>query len=315
MIDVVPTILEAANIPEPTEVYGIKQIPIQGTSMMYTFDDANAKERHNTQYFEMIGNRAIYHNGWFVRTILSAPWEFPNKIRATVAADDGWELFDTRKDFSLSNDIAANNPEKLAELRKLFLKEAEANQVLPLDDRLLPRLDPAVAGRPTMMGDRTTLVLYDGATNLAEDAILNFKNVSCKFEAKFSARKKEDGVIFSQGGRFGGWSIYVEDNVPSYAYNYLGKVYSFKSKKAIPSGKESSFTVDFDYDGGGRGKGANVSIFLNGEQVGGGRIDATMAARFSIDEGSDVGKDRGTQVVQRPTSKGDIVLTRETLTK
>ena len=262
VIDVVPTILEAANIEEPKVINGIEQIPIQGTSMVYSFDNADAPERHKTQYFEIIGNRGIYDNGWLARATVSLPWEGGKKIHS-VEKNDGWQLYNTKADYSLANDLASKYPKKLEALKEKFMEEAIANQVLPLDDRLLPRLIPNAAGRTTLLGDRTKLTLYPGAYNIVEDVLLNFKNKSSTVTADINTSKgrKENGVIFSQGGRFGGWSIYVEDGAPGYAYNYLGKLYKFKSRQRLKNGN-SKIRVDVDYDGGGLEKGPTLSSLL-----------------------------------------------------
>ncbi len=294
--DVAPTILEAANLPMPNTINGIDQIPMQGTSLMYTFDAPDAKEKHDTQYFEIIGNRGIYHNGWMARTTVMYPWMAPKRMNPVVD-DSGWQLFDTTKDFSLSNDLADQEPERLVAMKKKFMEEAIANQVLPLDDRLLERLVPSVAGRPTLLGDRTSMDLYPYAWNMVEDSILNVKNTSSSITAQLDLEpgQKENGVIFSQGGRFGGWSLYVENNVPAYTYNYMGKLYTFTSNQSLPVG-QSELRFEIDYDGGGIGKGADVRMKINDQVVALGRIDQTIASRFSIDEGADVGLDRGSAV-------------------
>ena len=297
--DVAPTILEAANLPMPNTINGVTQIPMQGTSLMYTFDNPDAKEKHNTQYFEIIGNRGIYHNGWMARTTVMYPWMAPERMNP-VADDSGWQLFDTTKDFSLSNDLADQEPERLVAMKKKFMEEAIDNQVLPLDDRLLERLVPSVAGRPTLLGDRTSMDLYPYAWNMVEDSILNVKNTSSSITAQLDVKpgQKESGVIFSQGGRFGGWSLYVENNVPAYTYNYMGKQYTFTSNQPLPVG-QSELRFEIDYDGGGVGKGADVRMKINNKVVAVGRLDQTIASRFSIDEGADVGLDRGSAVTVR----------------
>lgn len=294
--DVAPTILEAANLPMPNTINGVTQIPMQGTSLIYTFDNPDAKEKHNTQYFEIIGNRGIYHNGWMARTTVMYPWMAPERMNP-VADDSGWQLFDTTKDFSLANDLADQEPERLVAMKKKFMEEAIDNQVLPLDDRLLERLVPSVAGRPTLLGDRTSMDLYPYAWNMVEDSILNVKNTSSSITAQLDVKpgQKENGVIFSQGGRFGGWSLYVENNVPAYTYNYMGKLYTFTSNQPLPVG-QSQLRFEIDYDGGGVGKGADVRMKINDQVVALGRIDQTIASRFSIDEGADVGLDRGSAV-------------------
>ena len=298
VIDVVPTILEATGIPEPTVVDGIPQIPIQGTSMMYSFDDGDADEQHTVQYFEIIGNRGLYQDGWLARTTVKLPWE--TTMMNTVAADDGWELYNTLEDFSLRNNLADQYPERLEAMRATFMEEAIADQVLPLDDRLLERLLPSVAGRPTMMGNRTTLDLYPGALDLVEDSILSIKNVSSSLQASVTVDQgaAADGVIIAQGSRFGGWSLYVEDGYPTYTYNNLGELATFKGSERLSAGT-SELQFKIDYDGGGVGKGATTTLSVNGEVVSSGRLEKTTPSRFSIDEGTDVGMDRGSPVIQR----------------
>jgi arylsulfatase len=298
VIDVVPTILEVTGIPEPTVVDGIPQIPIQGTSMVYSFDNASAPERHTTQYFEIVGNRGLYQNGWLARATVKLPWE--KAKMNSVAADDGWELYNTLEDFSLTENLATQYPERLEAMKATFMEEAIANQALPLDDRLLERLLPSVAGRPTMMGNRTQLDLYPGAWDLVEDAILSVKNVSSSISASVSIDEntQADGVIIAQGSRFGGWSFYIEDGYPAYTYNNLGELVTFKSIEPLAAG-DSEVRFEIDYDGGGAGKGATTALRVNGERVAGGRLEKTVPARFSIDEGTDVGMDRGSPVIQR----------------
>ena len=196
MIDVAPTILEAANIEEPEYVNGIKQIPMQGTSMVYTFNDGNAKERHTTQYFEIIGNRGVYQDGWLARATVSLPWEAVKNATALKRTMVG--AYNVKNDYSLSTDLAAQYPDKLEAMKEVFMEQAIENHVLLLDDRLLPRLIPKAAGRQTL-GDRTTLTLYPGAYNLVEDAILNFKMFQYSLaDIDVSKGRKENGVIFSQ---------------------------------------------------------------------------------------------------------------------
>ena len=175
VIDVAPTILEAARLPEPKIVNGTPQAPIEGVSMAYTFDDAKAKDRHTTQYFEIFGNRALYHDGWLAGTVHKAPWEA--KPRHALQ-EDVWELYNVAEDFSLTNDLAAKNPQKLKELQDLFMTEAAKYSVLPIDDRVNERLIPAVAGRPDLMGDRKSLTLYEGMQGMLENVFINVKNHS-----------------------------------------------------------------------------------------------------------------------------------------
>ena len=296
VIDIAPTILEAAGLPEPKSVNGTPQTPIEGVSLAYTFADAKAPSRHTTQYFEIFGNRAIYHDGWLAGTVHRAPWEF--KPRTTLE-NDTWELYDTRTDFSLANDLAAKNPEKLKELQDLFLKEAVKYSVLPLDDRTLERLNAALVGRPDLMAGRTSLTVYQGMTGMSENVFINVKNRSHTITAEVEIPKKgANGVILAQAGRFGGWSLYVKDGKPTYTYNWLGlQRYTVAAKQALPAGK-ATIRFEFAYDGGGIGKGGTGTLFVNGKKVATGRIERTQGGVFSADEGADVGADEGTPVTE-----------------
>jgi arylsulfatase len=297
VIDVAPTILQAIGLPEPKVVDGATQIPIEGTSLLYSFDDAKAKERHTTQYFEIAGNRAIYHEGWFAREIHRAPWEA--KPRRPLQDNSAWQLYDVRSDFSLANDLAASEPKKLAELQALYLREAEKYHVLPMDDRVFERLDAALVGRPDLMAGRTSLTLAEGMTGMMEGVFINVKNRSKTITADLVVPAGGgNGTIVAQGGRFGGWSLYVKDGVPAYGYNFLGlQQSSIVSTKPLAPGK-ASVKFDFSYDGGGPGKGGTGTLYINGEKVGEGRVEHTEAGMFSADETADVGIDLGTPVVE-----------------
>jgi len=296
VIDVAPTILEAIGLPQPTSVNGVPQMPIQGTSLVYSFADAKAKERHTTQYFEVAGNRAIYHDGWYARTIHKAPWE--PKPRRTLQDNSAWQLYNVSADFSLADDLAAKNPEKLAELQALFLQEAAKYGVLPMDDRFLERTDAAAVGRPDLMGPRTSLTLAEGMTGMMEGVFINVKNRSKTITAEVEVPAGGGhGTVIAQGGRFGGWSLYVKNGVPGYDYNFLGLQHtSVASTRKLATGK-AELRLQFDYDGGGPAKGGMATLFINGEKVGEGRIPATQAGLFSADETADVGIDLGTPVV------------------
>jgi hypothetical protein len=296
VIDVAPTILEAAGLPEPKVVDGTPQRPMDGVSMVYTFEDATARDRHVTQYFEMFGNRAMYHDGWFARTIHRAPWEM--KPRRGLA-EDVWELYDTRTDFSLVNDLAAKNPKKLAELQALFRKEAEKNHVLPIDDRTVERVNAALAGRPDLMAGRTSLTLAEGMTGMSENVFLNTKNRSKTITAEIEVPQGlANGAILVQGGRFGGWALYVKHGVPAYDYNFLGlERTTIASNEPLKPGK-AAIRFDFAYDGGGLGKGGMGTLFVNGKKVAEGRIEPTQSMIFSADETADVGIDLATPVVE-----------------
>ena len=296
VIDITPTILEAAGLPEPKSVNGTPQTPIEGVSLAYTFADAKAPSRHTTQYFEIFGNRAVYQDGWLAGTVHRVPWEFKP---ATTLENDTWELYDTRKDFSLANNLAATNPEKLKELQTLFLKEAVKYSVLPIDDRLLERLNAAQVGRPDLMAGRTSLTVYNGMLGMSENVFINVKNRSHTITAEVDIPKTgAKGVLLAQAGRFGGWSLYLKDGKPMYTYNWLGlQRYTVAAKQRLPAGK-GTILFDFAYDGGGVGKGGTGTLFVNGKKVATGRIDRTQCCAFSADEGADVGADEGTPVTE-----------------
>jgi arylsulfatase len=295
VIDIAPTILEAASLPEPKMVDGTAQTPIQGVSMEYTFDDASAKSRHTTQYFEIFGNRGIYKDGWLAGTVHRAPWQM--KPRASLA-DDKWELYNTENDFSLATDLAATNPDKLKEMQGAFMQEAVKYHVLPIDDRSLERLNPALVGRPNLMAGRKSLTVYEGMTGMMENVFINVKNRSHSITAEVTVPPKNaSGVIICQGGRFGGWSLYLKNGRPIYTYNWVGlKRYNVASKQAIAPGK-ATIRYEFSYDGG-MGAGGTGTIFVNDKKVAEGRVDHTNAMAFSADEGADVGEDLETPVTE-----------------
>ena len=297
VIDVAPTVLEAAGLPEPKMVDGVAQIPMEGTSLVYSFDDAQAPERHTTQYFEIAGNRAIYQDGWFARTIHRAPWEM--KGRRPITDNSGWQLYDVRSDFSLANDLSAQNPDKLKEMQARFLEEAAKYHVLPLDDRVMERMDASLVNRPDLMAGRTSLTLAEGMSGIMENAFLNVKNKSSTITAEVEIPDgKARGIVIAQGGRFGGWALYVKDGVPAYTYNYLGlKSTTIAAEKPLPAGK-ATLRYDFAYDGGGPAKGGTGTLYVNGEKVAAGRLDVTQMGMFSADETADVGIDLGTPVVE-----------------
>ena len=294
VIDIAPTILEAAGLPEPTSVNGTPQTPIEGVSMVYSLDDPNATSRHTTQYFEILSNRGIYHDGWLAGTVHRAPWE--PAPRAPLA-EDRWELYDTRADFSLADNLAPRNPAKLAELKELFLKEAVRNHVLPIDDRGIERINAAMAGRPDLMAGRTSLTLYRGMTGLSENVFINVKNRSHVITAEVDVSGPDaEGVILCQAGRFGGWSLYLKAGKPTYTYNWLGlRQFTIAAADPLPAGP-ATIRVEFAYDGGHPGSGGTGSLLVNGRKLAEGRIDHTHGFIFSADEGADVGRDAGTPV-------------------
>ena len=296
VIDIAPTILEAATLPEPKVVNGTPQIPIEGTSLLYTFDDAGARDRHTTQYFEIFGNRVIYHEGWLARTIHRAPWETNNLPPLT---SDTWDLYNVHEDFSLANNLAEQNSQRLKELRALFLKESEKYHVLPIDDRVIERTNPAIAGRPDLMKGRTSLTLYDGMNGMLENTFLNVKNRSKTITAELEIPEDgANGVILTQGGRFGGWSLYMKDGKPAYTYNFLGLSRdTVAADQTIAEGK-ATVVLNFEYGGGGLGKGGMARLSVNGQQVAEGRIERTQPMLFSADETADVGLDNQTPVAE-----------------
>ena len=296
VIDVAPTILEATGIPEPREVNGVPQRPMDGFSMVYSFDDATAKEQHVTQYFEMFGNRAIYHDGWWARTIHKAPWE---RQPRRALDKDIWELYDTSSDFSLANDLSAQQPGKLAALRAIFMEEAARNHVLPIDDRTVERVNAEIAGRPDLMAGRTSLTLAEGMTGMSENIFINIKNKSNTITAEVVVPESgANGAIIVQGGRFGGWALYVKDGVPAYDYNFLGlNRTTIAAKEPLAPGK-ATIRFEFTYDGGGLAKGGDCTLFVNDKKVAQGRIEHTQPMVFSADETADVGIDLATPVVE-----------------
>jgi arylsulfatase A-like enzyme len=297
VIDVAPTILEAAGLPEPVAVNGVQQSPIEGVSMRYSFDDAKADERHETQYFEMFGNRGIYHKGWTAVTRHKTPWLLVGE-KVPAFDDDVWELYDTSKDWSQARDLAKQMPEKLHELQRLWLIEATRYNVLPLDDRVAERIDQALAGRPALIRGNSQL-LFGGMGRLSENAVVNVKNKSHSVTAVIDVPESgAEGVIIAQGGNVGGWSLYAKDGKLKYCYNLLGVRYHYvEAKSALPAG-EHQVRMEFAYDGGGLGKGGTVSLFEDGKKVGEGKVAATAPLIFSADDGCDVGVDTGAPVAE-----------------
>ncbi len=291
--DIAPTIYEIVGVPAPKVVNGIEQDPIEGTSLVYSFNDKDAEEQHNVQYFEMFGNRAIYSEGWLARVIHKAPWEAKPK---RTLQDDVWELYNEREDFALTNNIADKHPEKLKELQELFMKEAEKYHVLPIDDRVFIRMNAAAVGRPTLMDGRKHLVLGEGMRGLAPDVFINTHNVSFSITADVEVDNNGNGVLVCQGGRFGGFSLYIKNGIPTFTYNYLGlESYTASGKEKLKPGKHK-IVMDFKYDGGGNGKGGLASINVDGEKSAETRVDKTQMTIFSVDDMADVGLDEGTHV-------------------
>jgi hypothetical protein len=305
VIDVAPTILEAAGLPEPTFVHGVQQKPIEGASFAYTFDDPEAEDRHTTQYFEMFGNRGIYHNGWTAVTKHRTPWLI-GAIELPAFDDDNWELYNTNEDWSQAQDLSKENPEMLHELQRLWLIEAVKYNVLPIDDRTGERFNSELAGRPDLMAGRSSMRLDGYAKRVSENAAPNTKNKSFSVTAELVVPEGgAEGVIATQGGAFGGWGLYVKDGVPKYCYNFIGleRIYVEANQPLQPG--ERQVRIEFRYDGGGTGKGADLVLFVEGEEVGKGRTERSIPYLISLDETLDVGTDAGTPVTDDYPARGN----------
>jgi arylsulfatase len=279
-------------------------MPIEGVSMLASIDDGAAEERHTTQYFEMCGNRGIYHEGWTAVTQHGVPWQMvPDELPSFD--DDIWELYDTRTDWTQADDVAAEHPEKLAELQELFRAEAEKHQVFPLDDRVTEREDPVHAGRIDLLEGRTSMTYRAGMGRFTEETTLNVKNRSHTVTAAIVVPQDgADGVLVAQGGRFGGWSLYVAAGRLSYAYNCYGRELTIvRGAQALPAGSYE-VRLEFDYDGGGAGNGAEVRLYDGGEMASA-RLEQTTAYYFSFDETLNVGLDRGTPVTDEYPAFGN----------
>jgi len=295
VIDLAPTVLEAAGIPAPTMVNGVMQSPYEGTSMFYSFDDTAAPERHQTQYFEMFCNRGIYHKGWSAVTKHRTPWAMGGAVMPAFD-DDVWELYDGNSDWTQANDLSKENPEKLHELQRLWLIEAVKYNVLPLDDRQIERINPTTAGRPSLIKGNSQL-LFAGMGRLSENSVVDIKNKSFAVTSEVDVPADgAEGVIIAQGGRFGGWSLYAKDGRAKFHYNVLGiKFFDMEATHPVPTGT-TRLRMEFEYDGGGMGKGGNVTLYYDGKEVGSGRVDQTQGFIFSADETTDVGYESGTTV-------------------
>ena len=294
VIDIAPTVLEVVGLPQPTIVNSVQQAPMEGISMAYSFDDGKAADQHELQYFEMFCNRGIYHRGWSAVTRHSTPWVFT----ATLPPfdDDVWELYDGSKDWSQAHDLAKEMPEKLHELQRLWLIEAAKYNVLPLDDRRMERLNADMAGRPQLIKGNSQL-LFGGMGRLSENSVLVMKNKSFSITAELDVPSQgAEGVILAQGGAFGGMSLYTKGGKAKFAYNFVAlQTFITEASQAIPAGKHQ-VRMEFVYDGGGFGKGGNVSLYYDGKKVGEGRVERTVPMAFSADETANVGRDTGTPV-------------------
>ena len=295
VIDVAPTVLEAAGLPEPAMVNGVQQSPMEGTSMLYTFAEPDTPERHDLQYFEMFGNRGIYHKGWSAVTKHRTPWIMVGGV-VPAFDDDVWELYDGSVDFSQAHDLAAEHPDLLAKLQRLWLIEATKYNVLPIDDRTSERLEPSMAGRPTLLRG-TSQLFFAGMGRLSENSVISMKNRSYSVTAEIDVPAAgAHGVLIAQGGRFGGWSVWVREGRLTYTYNVLGiQEFTITADEPLPAGKHQA-RMEFAYDGGGLAKGGDVTLFYDGTPVGSGRVGATQPMIFSADETTDIGYESGTTV-------------------
>jgi arylsulfatase A-like enzyme len=292
--DIAPTVMETAGLPFPRSVNGTEQTPFSGVSFMFSFDDAKAADRHTTQYFEMFGNRGIYHEGWVASTRHSIPWLL---VDNPPLKDDVWELYNVDEDFSQANDLAAKDPEKLKELQGLFNEEATKNHVFPIDDRRSERFNAAIAGRPDLMGPRTSLTVYEGMTGISENAFINVKGRKYSITADVELKDENtNGVIISQAGRFGGWVLYMKGGKPHHEYNFFGVEWTnIGSPKALGAGHHI-IKYEFIPDAAKPGAGGKCTLYVDDQKVAEGTIPKTQPFVFSADEGVDVGMDSETNV-------------------
>lgn len=294
VIDVAPTALEAAKVPQPQFVNGVKQRPMDGVSMLYSADAPTAADRRTTQYFEMFGNRGIYHEGWVACTRHSIPWLM---VPLPPVKDDVWELYHVDKDFSEANNLAAKEPAKLKELQEIFLKEAERNHVLPIDDRRSERFNPTIAGRPDLLGGRKSLTVFAGMTGLMENAFINVKGVHHTVTAEVELPdSKTEGVIIAQAGYFGGWALYMKDGKAHHEYNWFAIERTNVASAAPLAPGKHTITYEFIPDAAKPGTGGKSILSVDGVKVGEGHIPKTQPYSFSADEGADVGVDGETNV-------------------
>jgi hypothetical protein len=301
VIDIAPTVLELAGIPEPRVVHGVTQSPYEGTSLAYTFDAPDEPERHDLQYFEMLGNRGIYHKGWSAVTKHRTPWKLALGAKTVPFDEDVWELYDGSTDYSQARDLATEMPDKLRELQELWLAEAKKYNVIPLDDRAVERFNADLVGRPSIArGNRQ--IFYPGMTRVTEASVLNVKNKSFQVTAQLVVPEDgSHGTIVAQGGAIGGWGLLVHENRARFVYNLLGvNLFVTDADRPVPSG-EHQVRVEFAYAGGGLAKGGDVTLYYDGQKVGEGKVAVTQPMIFSGTEGLEIGRELGTTVL--PTSR------------
>ncbi|BAX93629.1 arylsulfatase [Mycobacterium shigaense] len=296
VIDIAPTILEAAGIDAPTHVKGVKQKPIEGISMGYSFDDGGAESCRTTQYFEIFGNRAIYHDGWIASCFHGRlPWQ---RTQQSKPFGDGerWELYHLVDDFTQGVDLAEQHPDRLAELKAVFDAEARKYDVYPLSDATVLRALPT--NRPSHLAGRTSVTYYPGQVRIPEPVTLGYTSASFRLRAHVHIPSGgAQGVIICIGGSMSGWSLYVQDGVARFTYNYLGhQLTTVAAADPLPEGPVV-LGLSFDYDGGGLGKGATVTLRVNNVAVASDRVERTVPFRFSMSgETLDVGTDTGSPV-------------------
>jgi arylsulfatase A-like enzyme len=293
VVDIAPTILELAGIPEPNEVDGVGQLPMEGISFAYTLNDPNAPDRKDIQYFECVGNRGIYYKGWTAVTKHRTPWELMSK--PVAFDDDNWELYDTNNDWTQAEDLSKEYPDKLHELQRLWLIEATRHNVLPLDDRAAERFIAELAGRPELIKGNSQ-VIFPGMV-LGEGHTINIKNRSHSITAEVEIDKTGvKGVIVAQGADFGGWALYAHEGKLKYVYNLIGiQFYEVEAPEALPIGKYQ-VRMEFKYDGGGLGQGGDVNLYVDGKEVAEGRVDHTQAIVFAADATLMVGDKTGAPI-------------------
>jgi arylsulfatase len=298
VIDIAPTILEAVGLSAPTSINGVVQKPIEGTSLVYTFDDAKALSKHTTQYFEMFGNQGIYHDGWVAATTPGvAPWDVSAEAQGRLPSvlDYKWELYNVGEDFSEANNLAAKEPAKLKEMQDIFWKEAEKYNVLPIENSRINRFDVNI--RPSLTRGRDKFTYYPGLVRIPEGAAPDTKNKSYSIRAEVVIPKTgAQGMLITHGGRFSGYGLYMVKGTPVFTYNLAGVTrYRITGKNKLEPGKHT-ILFDFKYDGGGLGKGGDGTLLVDGKKVAQGRIERTLAFRLSLDETLDCGEDTGTPV-------------------
>jgi hypothetical protein len=303
VIDVAPTVLEAAGIPEPIQVHGITQSPYEGTSMLYSFNAKDEPERHDVQYFEMFCNRGIYYKGWSAVTRHSTPWKMNMKLPAFD--DDVWELYDGSKDYTQAHDLSKENPEMLKKLQRAFLIEATKYNVIPLDDRRVERFIPALSGRPTVVKGKKQ-IYFSGMKRISEATVLDHKNKSFQLTAQVVVPDGAQGTIVALGGGYGGWGLMMEKGAARFIYNLFGiKTFVTDAQKPLAAG-EHQVRMEFAYAGGGPAKGGAVSLYYDGEKVGEGQVGVTEPVIFSATEGLDIGREMGTPVQPGAKAEGTV---------